>query len=163
VIRILVSACLLGDPVRYDGGSRPLRHPQITTWLREGRLLRWCPEVAGGLPVPRPAAEVTDADGAGVFLGRARVVTAEGIDVSAHFVAGAQATLATCRREDIAIAILKENSPSCGSHYGYDGSHHGRLLPGQGVTAAHLRNAGIAVFGEDEVEQAARLLAEREA
>ena len=153
--RILISACLLGQPVRYDGGGKPVEHEQIARWQAEGRLLPLCPEMAGGLPVPRPAAEIEDGDAASVLQGRLRVMTAAGDDVSRYFIDGAEWALVRCREEGIRIAILKENSPSCGSGHVHDGTHSGTLVAGQGVTSALLRSAGIRVFSEHEIEAAA--------
>jgi uncharacterized protein YbbK (DUF523 family) len=148
VIRILVSACLLGEPVRYDGGTNRVEHPALARWRREGRLVPVCPEVEGGLGVPRPPAESRGA----------AVLTRGGHDVTAHFAAGAGRALALAREYGARIAILKERSPSCGVHQVHDGTFSGRLVPGAGVTAALLRENDIAVFSEDEIGQADFLL-----
>src|SRR3954469_14264878 len=87
--RILVSACLLGRPVRYDGTGRRSDDALFALWRDQGRLVSVCPEVDGGLPVPRPPAEISGGLGADVLDGRARVLTRDGADVTAHFVAGA--------------------------------------------------------------------------
>jgi uncharacterized protein YbbK (DUF523 family) len=70
--RILISACLMGEPVRHDGSHRRIVHDQLETWMSEGRLVPFCPEVAGGLPTPRPAAERTVVDERGT-AGRASI------------------------------------------------------------------------------------------
>lgn len=153
--KILVSACLLGEPVRYDGGSVPVRHPVLDRWIREGRVVPCCPEVAGGLPVPRPPAEIEGgAGGEAVLAGRARILDREGRDVTAPFRAGAEAALALARAEGAVLAVLKEGSPSCGSMEIHDGAFGGRRVPGEGLTAALLRGAGIPVFNEDQWEEA---------
>lgn len=159
--RILVSACLLGQPVRYDGRGAACGHALLARWRAEGRLLTLCPESAGGLPTPRPPAEIQgQGGGAAVLRERARVLDAGGSDVSAAFRAGAAQALALARAHGLRLALLKENSPSCGSTWIYDGGFVGRLQPGQGVTAALLREAGIEVFGESQLEAlAARLVA----
>ncbi len=143
----LVSACLLGMPTAYDGEGRPVE------WLIEraarGEVVPICPEVAGGLPVPRPPAEIVGGSGEDVLDGRARVVTIDGRDVTEAYLRGAEAALATARRLGIRKAILKSHSPSCGCRFIYDGTHSGRLIPGQGVTAALLRQQGIEVVSEE--------------
>ncbi|OZI69359.1 DUF523 domain-containing protein [Bordetella genomosp. 1] len=157
---VLVSACLLGRPVRYNGTGAPQGHPVLARWQAEGRVVAVCPEVAGGMPTPRPPAEITrGAGGASVLGGRARVVDATGADVTAPFVCGAQAALAAAQRRGIAVAVLKEGSPSCGSGYIYDGAFDGTRVPGVGVTAALLAGAGVQVFSEHQFDAADAALA----
>ncbi len=156
--KILVSACLLGDPVRYDGQARPLDSAILDELRAAGRVVPFCPECAGGLGVPRPAAEIRGGDGDAVLDGRARVVTEAGADVTAAFVAGARAALALCREHDIRVAMLTESSPSCGSRRVYDGSFTRRALAGAGVTAALLRRQDIAVYNPFEIAAARRQL-----
>ena len=153
--RVLVSACLLGRPVRYDGRGAPRVHPVLARWQAEGRVVAICPEMAGGLPTPRPPAEITHGDGgARVLDGLARVIDITGADVTTPFVTGAQAALDAARQHGITLAVLKEGSPSCGSGYIYDGSFSGQRLAGQGVTAALLAAAGVRVFSEQEFDAA---------
>ncbi|WP_030924747.1 DUF523 domain-containing protein [Streptosporangium amethystogenes] len=159
--KILVSACLMGRKVRYDGSAKTSGDALLTAWRRQGRLVPFCPEVGGGLPVPRPAAEIEGgAGGAAVLSGAARVLTAGGTDVTAAFLAGAQAALAVARSFEVKVAILKEGSPSCGSLTVYDGTFTGRRAPGHGVTSALLELHGIMVFGEDRIAEAAARLRE---
>jgi uncharacterized protein YbbK (DUF523 family) len=161
---VLVSACLLGSPVRYDGGHRRSDAALLQQWLAQGRVVPLCPEVAGGLPVPRPAAEIAAAaGGAAVLAGRARVLDAGANDVSAEFIAGARRALELVRANQIRVAVLKEGSPSCGSGSLYDGSFSGSRVPGRGVTAAALEGAGIRVFSEAQLAQAHELLMHLEA
>ena len=155
--KVLVSRCLLGHRVRYDGGaSGP--YPQLAQWQAEGRVIALCPEVAGGLPTPRAAAEIPGGQGVEVLAGRAPVMTTEGEDVTAAFVSGAHQALELVERHGIRIAILKANSPSCGNRQTYDGSFSGVKVEGQGVTAALLTRAGVQVFSELELEEAAKAL-----
>ncbi|PWV54655.1 DUF523 domain-containing protein [Nocardiopsis sp. L17-MgMaSL7] len=162
--KVLVSACLMGRRVRYDGRAKPVGDDTVTRWREEGRLVVHCPEIAGGLPVPRPPAEIEPgADAADVLAGRARIRTPEGVDVTDHFVSGARAALATARTHGVVVAVLKESSPSCGTSEVYDGAFEGRKVPGEGVTAHLLRENGVAVFNEDEVAQAAERLRALEA
>lgn len=156
--KILISACLLGRPVRYGGMGKPLVHPAIDRWLNEGRLVTLCPEMAGGLPTPRPPAEIENGlSGEDVLEGRARVREVTGGDVTAAFIAGAERALAFARDNDCTYALLIDGSPSCGSGFIYDGSFAGRKHPGRGVTAALFQRAGIEVFSHHEVD----VLAER--
>jgi len=151
--KVLVSACLLGQPVRYDG--RASGHPDLLQrWQAEGRVVPLCPEVAGGLPTPRPPAEIPGGQGAQVLAGRARVIAVSGEDVSEAFLAGAQLALALVRRHGIRVAVLKSGSPSCGNRLTYDGSFSGVKVPGEGVTTALLRREGVLVFNEMELDQA---------
>lgn len=148
---LLVSACLVGIPCRYDGGSCP--HDQLQTLAAQGDVLPLCPEVVGGLPTPRPPAEIQGGDGGDVLEGQARVVNIEGRDVTAQFLTGAHKALRVACRCDIKEAILKARSPSCGVGQTYDGSFSGRLVEGDGVTAALLKREGIIVRNEDEWEK----------
>ena len=154
--RILVSACLLGHPVRYNGLDKKTDDDQLRRWVEEGRVVSVCPEVAGGLPVPRPPAEITGGDGGGVAVlgGRARVIAVTGADVTAEFVQGADHALAKVAEHGIRVAVLKEGSPSCGSSYSYDGSFSGARVPAPGVTTARLVAAGLRVFSEHELAAA---------
>jgi uncharacterized protein YbbK (DUF523 family) len=158
--RILVSACLLGQPVRFDGTGRRSDDVLFERWRSEGRLVPICPEVRGGLPVPRPPAEISGGSGHDVLDGRAVIVTPDGADVTEHFLEGARQALQRARDHGIRVAVLKEGSPSCGSTRIHDGSFAGRKVPGEGVTAALLERHGIAVFAEDAMAAAAARLAE---
>lgn len=161
---VLISACLLGKPVRYDGRGVPHGHAVLTRWQAEGRVVAVCPEVAGGMPIPRPPAEIEPGrDAASVLAGRGRVVAVSGDDVTASFVHGAREALAAAQAHAIRIAVLKEGSPSCGSGYVYDGYFEGRRQPGVGVTAELLRTAGLHVFSEHQWDEAGVLLAKLEA
>lgn len=155
--KVLVSRCLLGHPVRYDGGAGG-PYAQLTRWQDEGRVVALCPEVAGGLPTPRAPAEIPGGQGADVLAGRVPVVDVTGADVSAAFLAGAQVALQLVRRHGIKVAILKANSPSCGNLETYDGSFSGIRVAGEGVTAALLRHEGVQVFSELQLAEAALLL-----
>jgi uncharacterized protein YbbK (DUF523 family) len=147
----LVSACLLGIPCAYDGRGRPIE--ELLTLATRGLVVPVCPEVLGGLPIPRPTAEIVGGDGADVLAGQARVVTVEGGDVTDAYVRGAEGALAAAGRHEIATAILRQCSPSCGNKWVYDGTHSGNLKEGQGVTAALLRRHGMAVWSEDDLSR----------
>jgi uncharacterized protein YbbK (DUF523 family) len=157
--KLLVSACLLGQRVRYDGEAKTLLHAGLEQLQAEGRILAFCPEVAGGLPVPRAPAEIIGADGNAVLAGRARVTTGDGSDVTDYFLAGAEQALALCREHDIAAAVLTDLSPSCGSSQIYDGSFTRNRIDASGVTAALLRQHGIEVFSQFQLEAALSFVA----
>ena len=161
-VRILISSCLLGERVRYDGAAAATASSMLDRWRDEGRLVPFCPEVAGGLPVPRPPAEVDGRDGRAVLDGQARVLTESGADVSAQFLAGARRALEAAREAGARLAILKDGSPSCGSSYIYDGGFQGVRRAGAGVTSALLERNGIRVFNEREIDQAAAWVSREE-
>jgi uncharacterized protein YbbK (DUF523 family) len=147
----LVSACLLGLRTTYDDSSHP--HPRLVELAARGRAVPVCPEVAGGLPTPRPPAEIVGGDGHAVLDGQARVLNCHGDDVSAAFIAGAQAALDAAQCWGIKTAVMQPRSPSCGHCQIYDGSFGGRLIDGQGVAAALLARHGIRVISPDEFEE----------
>jgi uncharacterized protein YbbK (DUF523 family) len=156
----LVSACLLGVPCAYDGHGRLLlstenRRPaeELLALATRGFVLPVCPEVLGGLSIPRPTAEIVDGDGADVLVGQAHVVTIEGKDVTDAYVRGAEGALAVAKSHGVSVAILRQHSPSCGSKWIHDGMHSGGLREGQGVTAALLRRHGVTVWSQDEVSR----------
>ncbi|MEH6563952.1 MAG: DUF523 domain-containing protein [Halopseudomonas sp.] len=155
--KILVSRCLLGHPVRYDGGGFDPQ-AQLLRWQAQGRIVALCPEVAGGLPTPRPPAEIPGGQGAQVLDGLLPVRSIEGDDFTIAFVRGAEQAVALAARHGLRYALLKARSPSCGNHENYDGNFNGTKVPGEGVTAAALRRAGVRVFNEDEMAQLAALL-----
>jgi uncharacterized protein YbbK (DUF523 family) len=156
--KILFSACLLGKPVRYDGQSKTLHNAALDQLLAQDRLISFCPEVAGGLAVPRAAAEIHAGDGAAVIAKQASVKTQDGTDVSEYFLSGARQALALCRQHSITVAVLTESSPSCGSSQIYDGSFTRSAIPGNGVTAALLAQNGVRVFNQHQIEEALMLV-----
>lgn len=157
--KILVSACLLGQPVRYDGGGHG-PFAALLQWQQQGRVVALCPEVAGGLPTPREPAEILGGQGGQVLDGLITVRTLTGEDVSAAFVAGAQIAERLVQQHGIRVAVLKARSPSCGNQQNYDGSFSGTLVAGEGVTASALRRLGVQVFNEAQLPEAeAALLA----
>ncbi len=142
--KILVSACLLGEAVRYDGKSKPSHKDKLQPLMDEERVVSICPEVMGGLLVPREKAEKFEN----------KILTLSGRDLTAEFEKGARLVLEIAQRENIKVAILKEKSPSCGSKLIYDGSFQGNLVPGKGLTTLLLESEGIRVFGESEIQAA---------
>jgi uncharacterized protein YbbK (DUF523 family) len=162
VIKVLVSSCLLGEAVRYHGGDALLESDILERWRAEGRLVPMCPETSAGLPVPRPPAEIVGGDGTQVLKGDAYVGDRTGKDLTQTFLNGAHDTLATALAQGARLAILKDGSPSCGTSYVYDGTFRGQRNPGLGVAAAVLAEAGIRVFNERQLEEAAQYLASLE-
>jgi uncharacterized protein YbbK (DUF523 family) len=148
---MLVSACLLGVACRYDGQTCP--DAKLNALATQGKLVPFCPEMAGGLPVPRLPAEIARAfdglDGHAVLDGLTIVLRSDGTDVTEPFIAGAQAALRLAKRLGIRQAILKANSPSCGVDRTHDGRFLGSLVPGDGVTAALLKRNRIEVITEE--------------
>jgi uncharacterized protein YbbK (DUF523 family) len=155
-VSVIVSACLLGAPVRYNGKDKKTNHPILQRWIEEGRVVSVCPEVMGGLGTPRPPAEIVYRDGI------RRVYANTGRDVTAEFERGAADALEQAIRHGARVAVLKEGSPSCGSGFVYDGTFTGAGIAGSGVTTALLRERGIRVFSENELEAADAVLIELE-
>ena len=138
--KILISACLVGDKVKYDGRSN--YNDKVKLLLEKYELVPFCPEVEGGLKIPRmPSERVKD-----------HIKTKDGRDVTKQFDKGAELALNICLYLGIKIAILKENSPSCGSHKIYDGTFSNKLVDGEGVTTELLKRKGIKVISEDEID-----------
>ena len=152
--KLLLSACLAGNRVRYDGGSKLQSHDALQALLASDQVVTFCPETAGGLGVPRAAAEIQGGDGRQVLDGLARIVTGTGDEVTGSFIEGAQQALAVCQQQRIRVAILTEKSPSCGSNMIYDGSFSRNLQAGAGVTAVLLQRHGIRVFNEHQIDEA---------
>jgi uncharacterized protein YbbK (DUF523 family) len=142
---LIVSACLLGVRCNHVGGASPSE--AVVALGRDRRLIPVCPETAGGLPTPRPAAEIQLSG---------RVETAGGDDVTDAYARGAAHTVRLAQAAGAAGAVLKARSPSCGCHQIYDGSFSRTRVPGEGVTASALRSAGIPVCDEEDVESPAR-------
>lgn len=138
-MRVAISACLLGAPVRYDGGSKPAA--EVQRLAERVDVVRVCPETASGLPVPRPPAEQVGG----------RVLLADGRDVTEEFALGAERCAGLVSRPPVSLAVLKAKSPSCGVGLVYDGTYSGRLIAGQGVFAERLEREGICVVTEETV------------
>ncbi len=151
--KVLVSSCLLGERVRYDGVVKKTDSLLRELFLR-GEVIPVCPEVDGGLGVPRPPSEILSGEGEDVLEGRSRILNSVGEDVTEAFVRGAYRALQLCRQYRIKVAILKSKSPSCSREKIYDGSFSRRLKEGRGVTVALLEREGIVVFDETQIEAA---------
>ncbi|MTI08417.1 DUF523 domain-containing protein [Curvivirga aplysinae] len=157
--KILISACLLGQPVRYDGNGKLLSHELIHFLKSEDRLIPICPEVMAGFDTPRPRAEIQDTkSGEDVLLGTGRILDDIKEDVTDLFISGAEIALEIAQEHNCKYALLTEKSPSCGSTFIYDGSFSGTTHKGMGVASALLIQAGIQVFSSDNVEELAAIL-----
>jgi uncharacterized protein YbbK (DUF523 family) len=159
VEKILISACFLGNPVRYNGSSLDVAAKAglesqaiIDVWQKEGRLVSICPEVAGGLSTPRPPAEIQLSES-----GRC-VLTEAGDNVTESFMRGADLAVRLCQQHNVRIAILTESSPSCGSSNIYNGQFEGVKISGEGVTTAALRKHSIEVFSQLSLKNAKHYL-----
>ena len=139
-MRLAVSACLLGEPVRYDGGSKPCA--EVIELTKKNQVCPVCPERAAGLSCPRPPAEQVGE----------RVLLKDGTDVTRAFADGARAECAAAQRAEVPLAVLKAKSPSCGVGLVYDGTYTGTLTAGMGVCARLLAKEGICVVTEDTVK-----------
>ena len=137
---VVVSACLLGQRCRYDGAAKP--SDAVCALAGKLHAHPLCPELAGGLPVPRPAAERVGT----------RVLTTTGADVTEAYVAGARTCRAAVRESGARLAVLKAKSPACGTDRIYDGTHTGRLVPGRGVLAELLEGEDVCMVSEEIVE-----------
>ncbi|WP_131794194.1 DUF523 domain-containing protein [Fluoribacter gormanii] len=156
--KILMSACLLGQKVRYDGGDCLQNHPLLQQWFKEGKIITICPEMAGGLPTPRSPAEIQNKkSGADVLKNNTLVKTNSNQDVTGFFLQGAQKALELVKKYHIRVAILKARSPSCGAGEIYDGTFTRTLIKGAGVTAALLMEHGVQVFDENHIDEAFRV------
>jgi len=174
VEKILTSACFLGQKVRYDGKANSLSDEIIQQWKAQERLVSICPEIAGGLNTPRPAAEIQINIISEAHEGNSQstapkkqllkqVLTDQGMDVSEAFYLGAHIALNICQRYKIRFALMKESSPSCGSENVYDGSFTRNKIIGDGITTALLREHGVEVFSENNIICLADKLKEIEA
>ena len=139
-MKIMVSACLLGDNVKYNGKNN--KNDELIHFLKDYEVIKICPEVLGGLSIPRSPSEIV----------KDKVMNKEGIDVTAYFNNGARKALELAKKNSIKVAILKERSPSCGSIYIYDGNFNHHVIEGMGMTSKLLKENGIIVLNEDNYQ-----------
>lgn len=138
-MKILVSACLLGRNCKYSGGNN--RNEAVIRYLQDKEYIPVCPEVEAGMPVPRPPVEIREG----------RVISIEGKDLDAVYRKGVAKVMEILEKETIGLAILKAKSPTCGVHEIYDGTFTGKKIPGQGLLAQALREAGIPIMDEKDL------------
>lgn len=152
--KILISACLAGFNVRYNGTCKTSLSPLLAQWQNQGRLVYCCPELAAGFGTPRPPAEIIAGAGGSVNIeDGARVREMTGRDVTEPFMLGAHLTLNIAQRQGCRFALLTDGSPSCGSQVLHTGEFNGQTRNGYGVTAYLLRRHGIAVFSHRQMER----------
>lgn len=137
-MNIIVSACLLGRDCKYNGGNN--YNQKIVDFCKGHKVIEVCPEVEGGLPIPRVPAEIVD----GVVFNK------NGFSVDKEYRAGTKAILDRIKGMKIDMAILQSRSPSCGSKKVYDGTFSGTLIDGQGIFAKEVINMGIKVIDSSE-------------
>ena len=148
---IVISACLGGIACRYDGNDNLVS--KIEELLQQEDTVLICPEVLGGLPTPRPSAEIIGGNGDDVLDGKAKVMTKDGEDVTEAFVSGAYKALEQIKNLHPEYIILKERSPSCGSSTIYTGEFNGNKQTGFGVTTALFKRQGFTVISEEDFEK----------
>ncbi len=155
-MKILISSCLLGEDVRYDGANSSIAYnPSFPFFIKElfmdilceNEIYSFCPEVSGGLEIPRIPAEIKSIEKP------FKVLNKNEEDVTIHFLLGAKNTLELCQKENIKVALLKSNSPSCGNENIYDGTFSGTLKKGQGLTAKLLSQNDIKIFDETQIKE----------
>ncbi len=148
---VLVSACMLGVNCRYDGGN--VRDEKLITIIEKENVvpIPVCPEQLGGLPTPRKKCEIVGGDGFDVLEGNARVVSEDGVDLTEHFLKGAEEVLKIAKIVKADLAVMRDGSPSCGCGRIYDGSFSGKKVEGYGVTSALLIRNGFRVVSVEDL------------
>ncbi len=155
-MKILVSSCLLGEDVRYDGANSSIAYnPSFSFFTKElfmdilceNDIYSFCPEVSAGLGIPRVPAEIISEEKP------FKVLSKDKKDVTINFLLGAKNTLELCQKEGIKVALLKSKSPSCGNENIYDGTFEGVLKKGQGLSAKLLSENNIKIFNETQLKQ----------
>lgn len=138
MVKVLVSACLLGTNCKYNGGNN---YCDIKNHLKDYEIISFCPEVSGGLSIPRISCEILNN----------KVINKNNEDKTNEFNKGALLALELCNKHNIKLAVLKEKSPSCGVKQIYDGTFSGNLIEGSGVTTSLLKENGIEVINEIDI------------
>ena len=136
--KVIVSACLVGKNCKYNGKNNI--NEKIMEFLKDKEVILVCPEVMGGLTIPRLKSEILDG----------KVVNEKGEDVTAYFVSGAKIALEEAKKNNVKLAILKEKSPSCGSKKIYDGKFNGTVINGSGIFASMLKEIGVKILTEED-------------
>lgn len=140
-MKIIVSACLLGDNVKYNGTNN--LNNDLIRFLEDYEVIKVCPEVMGGLSIPRDSSEIKEN----------KVISNKDRDVTSEFILGSNKTLEIAKEQDIKVAILKDGSPSCGSSYIYDGTFTHTRINSLGITAKLLQENGIIVLNENNYKE----------
>ena len=145
-MKILISACLLGQKCKYNGGDN--FNERVASLAAEHEMIPVCPEVAGGLSVPRQPCEIVNGE----------VINTAGESRDSQFRDGAEKCLALARLNDIDLAILQSRSPSCGVKQIYDGTFSGRLIRGSGVFASLLMENDFRVIDVEDIQEESRII-----
>ncbi|SKA95726.1 Uncharacterized conserved protein YbbK, DUF523 family [Caloramator quimbayensis] len=148
---ILVSSCLLGLDTKYNGENNAKE--LLIEYSRYGKFIPICPEQLGGLSTPRAPSEIAGGSGEDVLKGLCRVLSESGTDETNQYIKGAKEVIKIVKIFPVKAAILKQRSPSCGSMQIYDGSFSGKVRDGAGVTAVLLKEYGIPVYSEEEINR----------
>jgi len=160
-MKILVSSCLLGEDVRYDGENSAIAYNTSSSFsekelfmdiICEHSIYSFCPEVSGGLNTPREAAEIISSNKP------FNIQTKTGKNVTINFLLGAKNALDLCKEENITVALLKSKSPSCANDGIYDGTFNGKMIQGVGITTKLLEENGVRVFNENQINELAEYL-----
>lgn len=146
---ILISACLVGHRVRFDGGVKT--NELMLKYNERGHFITVCPECFAMLPIPRPPMELQHTTGQKVLAGKGRALDKTGKDTTGYLIAGAEKVLKIAEAYHVRVAILKESSPSCGTHLVHTGDFDGKKAKGMGVCAALLEAHGIKVYSDEEM------------
>ena len=156
--KIFVSGCLGGAEIRYNGTGIPMNNLIWQKWELEGRLFHFCPELAAGFNVPRPAAEIVGGHAIDIIEGTAKVIESTGNDATQLFIEGAELAVEAAKANGVVLAVMTDGSPSCGSTYIGAGNFDGSIVEGKGVVAQMLQNHGIEVFPHTQLEEADKFL-----
>lgn len=148
---IVVSSCLAGLPVRYNGSH--CSNSRVNQLVNQGKAVSFCPELLGGFSTPREPCEIIGGDGDSVLDGTGKVITKSGKDVTDQYIKGAEVFLEKVQELQATTVILKESSPSCGSNKIYNGEFNGKKIAGKGVTTALLERNGIKVISDENLNE----------
>lgn len=144
--KVLISACLIGENTKYNGGNNFIKSVEKLYPLCD--LIIICPEVMSGLKIPRSPSEIKNG----------KVINKANKDVTSFFKSGASLITYIAEQNNVKYALLKENSPSCGVHHIYDGTFSNNLIKGNGITTQELIKKGIQVFSEKEIDKLIEIL-----
>ena len=144
----IISACLCGVNCKYNSNNN--YNEYCNKLFINGEAILVCPEQLGGLPTPRVPSEILGTSEK-VVIGEGKVITKEGVDVSANFIKGAREVVEIAKKLKVDKAILKEGSPSCGVNFIYDGTFSGNKIQGMGKTAFMLKELSIDVISENDL------------
>ncbi len=140
---ILISSCLLGENVRYDGGNCLITHSLLNKLEKKFNLISVCPELLAGMGVPRAPIEIKNNE----------IINEQGKKLTHLFDPVKDHIDALVKDKKIKIAVLKEFSPSCGSHQIYDGSFSGQIIDGEGIISKYLKELGVTVYSEKNLSK----------